>query len=278
MVDKHSEEKKRSQQDPSQVFFSKFEIEGDRGENKTLVPPFESPFQSRFETKEKPQNENRPASEQLRINGEKSVFDFHTQPHRGYEAAKRVTDLFLSVSASIILFPLFLTVALAIKLTSRGPVFFRQDRVGKDGEVFKIFKFRTMRSMDNGAVIKQAERGDPRITRVGAFLRASSIDELPQIFNVLLGDMSLVGPRPHAVAHDQAFEKTNPDYVKRRSALPGLTGLAQVNGYRGETDTQEKLNGRVRYDAQYVANRSLWLDIKIIMKTFLIVFRRVNAY
>lgn len=192
--------------------------------------------------------------------------------------AKRVCDVCASALLLIILGPLLTVTAIAIKFSSPGPVFFLQDRIGKNGKVFKIFKFRSMTTRDNGSVIKQAGKDDPRVTKVGKFLRSSSIDELPQLFNVIKGDMSLVGPRPHAVAHDAEFAQKEKDYSIRRAVLPGLTGLAQVNGYRGETDTPEKLQGRVYYDALYVKRYSFWLDIKIIFKTFFIVFKRVNAY
>ena len=205
-----------------------------------------------------------------------------THPKRGGELylsfGKSFMDFICSLSALLILSPMLLIVAILIKLESKGPVFFRQDRVGKHGKIFKIFKFRSMTAMDNGSVVKQAQKNDARITKVGAFLRKSSIDELPQLINVLLGDMSLVGPRPHAVAHDKEFARENPSYIDRYHVLPGITGYAQVKGFRGETDTKPKLLGRIKYDVKYVQKISLLLDIKILFKTVWVVLRPQNAY
>jgi putative colanic acid biosynthesis UDP-glucose lipid carrier transferase len=171
-----------------------------------------------------------------------------------------------------------LLIALAIKLTSRGPVLFKQPRHGEGGREFNVLKFRSMRVMETGSVVTQAQRSDPRVTPVGAFLRKSSLDELPQFLNVVLGDMSLVGPRPHAVAHNELYRTQILEYMRRCKVKPGITGWAQVNGLRGETDTLEKMVARVDHDLAYIRHWSLWFDIKII---FLTVFGRKvrqNAY
>ena len=181
--------------------------------------------------------------------------------------AKRVFDIVLSGIALILLSPLFAVVAAAIKLDTPGPVFFRQRRYGFNQEPFRIVKFRSMRTMEDDAALRQATRGDSRITRVGRFLRQTNIDELPQLLNVLSGDMSLVGPRPHALAHDQAFERDVALYARRHNVRPGITGWAQVNGWRGETDTPEKVQGRVKHDLHYIDNWSLLFDITILVRT-----------
>jgi putative colanic acid biosynthesis UDP-glucose lipid carrier transferase len=171
-----------------------------------------------------------------------------------------------------------LLVALAIKLGSRGPVFFRQRRYGLDGREIRVWKFRSMRVCENGPVITQASRQDPRVTPFGAFLRRSSLDELPQLFNVLDGSMSLVGPRPHANAHNEQYRRLIPGYMLRHKVKPGITGLAQVLGWRGETDTLDKMSNRVQCDLQYIREWSLWLDLKILFKTVFVVCSRQNAY
>ncbi|WP_313710936.1 undecaprenyl-phosphate glucose phosphotransferase [Pseudomonas sp.] len=190
------------------------------------------------------------------------------------------TSLFLKnledrVLAALILLcasPVLLVVALIIKLDSPGPVFFRQDRTGWTGESFRIWKFRSMHvhQPENG-VVEQAQRNDPRLTRVGAFIRRTSLDELPQLFNVLTGDMSLVGPRPHALQHDTLYSQDIVDYFARHNIKPGMTGLAQVRGYRGETKDLEQMIQRVNSDIEYINNWSLWLD-------FVILVRTVNAF
>jgi exopolysaccharide biosynthesis polyprenyl glycosylphosphotransferase len=191
---------------------------------------------------------------------------------------KYAFDAVCALFLLMILAPLFLIVALLIKLESKGPVFFMQNRVGKNGEIFKIFKFRSMTTMDNGDNVVQATKNDMRITKIGKFIRKTSIDELPQLINVVLGDMSLVGPRPHAVAHDREFAQKQPQYVLRQNVLPGITGYAQVKGFRGETDTDEKLLGRIKYDVKYVNKISFFLDMKILLKTVWIVLFPKNAY
>ncbi len=197
---------------------------------------------------------------------------------RAERLAKRLLDLTAASVLLVALSPILVAIAIAIRLDSRGPVLFRQTRVGYGGCKFMIYKFRSMRTSDNGAVIKQAERGDVRITRVGRFLREKSLDELPQLINVVLGDMSLVGPRPHAVAHDRHYAPRVQGYAWRYHALPGITGWAQVMGHRGETKTTAKMEARVAHDLWYIRNWSLWLDIKILLMTFGAVLRPTNAY
>ncbi len=185
----------------------------------------------------------------------------------GDVALKRAIDIALSLAAIALLAAPLAIVALLIKLDSPGPVFFLQRRYGFNQQPFRIFKFRSMTTMDDGRHIAQAKAGDARITRVGAFIRRTSIDELPQLFNVLLGDMSLVGPRPHALAHDRLFEREIALYARRHNVKPGITGWAQVNGFRGETDTTAKMRGRVEHDLHYIDNWSLSLDVKIMFLT-----------
>lgn len=179
---------------------------------------------------------------------------------------KDVMDKGLSCLLLLLLLPLFVITAIAIKCGSKGPVFFKQQRHGWDGKVFSIWKFRTMYLHDDTEV-KQATRDDQRITPIGRFLRRSSIDELPQLFNVISGEMSLVGPRPHAVAHNDYYDDHIENYLLRHRIKPGITGLAQVNGCRGETEEMNKMRERVRFDVEYINNWSLWLDIKILCKT-----------
>ncbi|ODS23120.1 undecaprenyl-phosphate glucose phosphotransferase [Candidatus Endobugula sertula] len=181
---------------------------------------------------------------------------------------KALMDRIVAVFLLLLLSPLFLMIALFIKYGSRGPVFFKQDRHGWDGAVFKIWKFRTMYLHDEEkGTVKQATKGDARVTEIGAFLRKTSIDELPQLINVLLGEMSLVGPRPHAVVHNNYYDEHIEAYLLRHRIKPGITGLAQINGCRGETETMEKMRDRVAYDVDYINNWSLWLDIKILVNT-----------
>jgi putative colanic acid biosynthesis UDP-glucose lipid carrier transferase len=200
-------------------------------------------------------------------------------PFRGVRRTiKRLEDVLLGTFFLFLCAVPMLLIALAIKLTSRGPVLFKQPRHGEGGREFNVLKFRSMRVMETGSVVTQAQRSDPRVTPVGAFLRKSSLDELPQFLNVVLGDMSLVGPRPHAVAHNELYRTQILEYMRRCKVKPGITGWAQVNGLRGETDTLEKMVARVDHDLAYIRHWSLWFDIKII---FLTVFGRKvrqNAY
>ncbi len=190
---------------------------------------------------------------------------------------KRAFDAVLASLAAAALAPLLLLVAIAIKLDSKGPVLFRQQRTGFDGEKFHIYKFRTMNVMEDGPVVIQAARGDRRITRVGALLRRTSIDELPQLFNVIKGDMSLIGPRPHALAHDDHYGRLIATYAFRHHVKPGMSGWAQVNGQRGETARVEDMRKRVDLDLWYINNWSLTLDLKIILHTCLEITRQ-QAY
>jgi Undecaprenyl-phosphate glucose phosphotransferase len=194
-------------------------------------------------------------------------------------ANKDIFDRVFAALALMLLSPLMLVIALAVKLSSPGPVFFTQRRKGADGQVFRIFKFRSMsmHSHDEGTV-KQATRNDPRVTRVGAFLRRTSLDELPQFINVLVGDMSVVGPRPHAIEHDALYQTVVDDYIHRYRIKPGITGWAQVNGFRGETDRIEKMQGRVDHDLYYLRNWSFALDMRIVAATILKGLRHSNAY
>jgi Undecaprenyl-phosphate glucose phosphotransferase len=191
---------------------------------------------------------------------------------------KRVMDVVLAWVALTFFMAFMAFVALAIKLDGRGPVIFKQNRRGFNGREFLMFKFRTMTVQEDGEVVTQAVRNDPRVTRIGRLLRVSSIDELPQLFNVLRGDMSLVGPRPHAIAHDNRFERVLEDYAFRHHVKPGMTGWAQVNGLRGATPTLDLISRRVTMDLWYINNWSLWLDIQILIQTFYEVLRKRNAY
>jgi lipopolysaccharide/colanic/teichoic acid biosynthesis glycosyltransferase len=165
-----------------------------------------------------------------------------------------------------------------VKLDSRGPVIYRQRRAGFNLNVFVVYKFRTMHESDDDAEVIQAQRDDARVTRVGRVLRRLSLDELPQLFNVLRGEMSLVGPRPHAVPHDQQYGRLIDGYLRRHRVLPGITGWAQVNGWRGETDTLEKMRARIEHDVWYIEHWSLALDLKILIRTALIALGDKHAY
>jgi exopolysaccharide biosynthesis polyprenyl glycosylphosphotransferase len=180
---------------------------------------------------------------------------------------KRALDLIVSIAAIVFCLPLFLIVAMAIKLDSRGPVIFRQRRSGFNAKEFIIFKFRTMTVLEDGPVVTQACRNDRRVTFIGKLLRRSSLDELPQLFNVLSGDMSLVGPRPHALAHDEHYRVHIADYAYRFYAKPGITGWAQVNGLRGKTASLKEMADRVKLDRWYISNWSLGLDLNILLRT-----------
>ena len=191
---------------------------------------------------------------------------------------KRIEDIVLSLLILILISVPMLFIALGIKLTSTGPVLFKQARYGIDGDKINVWKFRSMTVAENGDSVKQAIRGDSRITPFGAFLRQTSLDELPQFFNSLGGTMSIVGPRPHAVAHNEEYRKQIQGYMLRHKVKPGITGLAQINGFRGETDTLDKMAGRVRYDLRYIQTWSLSLDLKIILLTIFKGFKHKNAY
>lgn len=191
---------------------------------------------------------------------------------------KRSSDVVLSVLILIMIAPLLLAIAIAVKATSPGPVIFRQRRYGLDGREIIVYKFRSMTVTEDGPTIQQARKGDSRVTPVGRFLRSTSLDEFPQFFNVLQGRMSIVGPRPHAVAHNEMYRKLIKGYMLRHKVKPGITGWAQVNGFRGETETLDKMSGRIEYDLEYLRNWSLRLDLYIIAKTAWVVFFRKDAY
>jgi Undecaprenyl-phosphate glucose phosphotransferase len=200
-------------------------------------------------------------------------------PFYGYRGvAKRITDVGFSTLILLLLLPLLVFIALAIKLSSPGPVIFTQRRYGLDGREIGVYKFRTMQVTEDGNQIRQASKSDSRITRFGGVLRRSSMDELPQLINVLQGRMSLVGPRPHAVAHNEEYRKLIKGYMMRHKVLPGITGLAQVNGWRGETSSLEEMEARVNYDLDYLRHWSPLLDIKILLMTIVKVFRDEKAY
>ncbi len=193
-------------------------------------------------------------------------------------AEKRAFDLVAATLGLIALAPLFAVVALCIRWQGPGPIFFRQTRYGFNQEPFRIFKFRTMTTMEDGAEVKAVTRRDPRVTRVGAFLRRFSIDELPQLLNVLEGEMSIVGPRPHALAHDQRYVERISRYARRHNVKPGITGWAQVRGHRGEIHNDETMQLRIEHDLYYVDNWSLWLDVKIVLMTIVSASAHKNAY
>ena len=192
---------------------------------------------------------------------------------------KRAEDLVVAGLISVLILPLCLGIGLLVKASSPGPVLFKQYRLGANGQKFKVYKFRSMVvHQEQGGEVTQARRSDPRVTRVGAFLRRTSLDELPQFFNVLQGHMSVVGPRPHALAHNEYYKEVVESYMQRHKVKPGITGWAQVNGYRGETDTLEKMQKRVECDLWYIDNWSLWLDIRIIFLTVFKGFVGKSAY
>ena len=194
------------------------------------------------------------------------------------QLVKRISDVVLASLILVLISPALLAIAIGVKLSSPGPVIFKQRRNGLDGDEIVVYKFRSMTTQDDGAVVAQATRHDPRVTRFGAFLRASSLDELPQFFNVLQGTMSVVGPRPHAVTHNEQYRQIIKAYMVRHKVKPGITGWAQVNGQRGETDTVEKMRARVEYDLEYLRNWSLGLDLRIIAGTIRVVFFDRHAY
>jgi putative colanic acid biosynthesis UDP-glucose lipid carrier transferase len=207
------------------------------------------------------------------------AFSICDTPFYGMNAVrKRVMDLTVACLGLALIWPVLLVAAIAIKLASPGPVLFKQRRYGLNGEEILVYKFRTMTVCEDGREVKQASRHDQRITAVGRVLRRTSLDELPQVFNVLLGDMSFVGPRPHAVAHNELYRKLIGGYMIRHKVRPGITGWAQINGLRGETPTVEKMRLRVQYDLDYMRTWSLRLDLKIILRTLWVVARDVNAY
>lgn len=212
------------------------------------------------------------------VNGIPVISVFET-PLTGINAIhKRVFDI---VAASLILLaiaPLMLVIAMLVKVTSKGPVLFKQRRYGVDGDEILVYKFRSMSVCEDSRVVTQATQNDARVTHLGAILRRTSLDELPQFINVLQGTMSIVGPRPHAVAHNEYYRKLIHGYMWRHKVKPGITGWAQINGYRGETDTIDKMEGRVIYDIAYLKSWSLWLDLTIIFKTMKLMLKDSQAY
>jgi putative colanic acid biosynthesis UDP-glucose lipid carrier transferase len=191
---------------------------------------------------------------------------------------KRISDVVIAALIQIMLLPVMAVIAVAVKLSSPGPIIFRQRRYGLNGEEILVYKFRSMTVAEDGAKVVQAKKGDQRVTKVGAFLRKSSLDELPQFINVLQGRMSIVGPRPHAVAHNEQYRKLIKGYMLRHKVKPGITGWAQVNGLRGETETLDKMEARINYDLDYLRKWSLWLDLWIILRTVHVVAKRENAH
>ncbi|HVL76957.1 MAG TPA: undecaprenyl-phosphate glucose phosphotransferase [Noviherbaspirillum sp.] len=192
--------------------------------------------------------------------------------------SKDIFDKVFAACALVMLIPLFFVLAILIKASSPGPVFFKQPRLGLNGRPFNVYKFRTMKVHKEDKRVTQATRNDPRITPIGAFLRRTSLDELPQFFNVLMGDMSVVGPRPHAIEHNEMYKDLLEMYMLRHRVKPGITGWAQIHGYRGETDTVDKMAARVQFDLDYIQNWSLWMDIRIIVWTAFKGWTGKNAY
>ncbi|WP_235013363.1 undecaprenyl-phosphate glucose phosphotransferase [Colwellia marinimaniae] len=205
-----------------------------------------------------------------------SIYD---SPLDGSNAiVKRIEDLVLSALILLLISPIILAMSIAIKITSRGPILFKQTRYGIDGKAIEVWKFRSMTVMENADKVTQAKKNDVRLTPIGGFIRSSSLDELPQFFNVLQGRMSIVGPRPHAVVHNEEYRTIINGYMLRHKVKPGITGWAQVNGLRGETDTLEKMEKRIEYDLDYIRNWSLGFDLKIVISTVFKSFTDKNAY
>ncbi|MBJ7308720.1 undecaprenyl-phosphate glucose phosphotransferase [Rugamonas sp. CCM 8940] len=200
-------------------------------------------------------------------------------PFTGFNSmVKRGSDIVLGLLIQVMLLPIMLLIAIAVKLSSPGPVIFRQRRYGLYGEEIIVYKFRSMTVAEDGSKVVQATKNDQRLTRIGGFLRRSSLDELPQFINVLQGRMSIVGPRPHAVAHNEQYRKLIKGYMLRHKVKPGITGWAQVNGLRGETETLDKMEARISFDLDYLRSWSLWLDLWIILRTVKVVLKRENAH
>ena len=208
------------------------------------------------------------------------VLNIRTSPMRGINRfIKALEDRALALIILVLISPLLALISLAVKLTSQGPVFFKQQRLGWDGKIIKVYKFRTMyQHQEVNGKVTQAKANDARITPLGRFLRRTSLDELPQFINVLQGRMSIVGPRPHALAHNDEYKYKIHTYMQRHYVKPGITGWAQINGWRGETDTLDKMQKRIDYDLYYINHWSLWFDLKIIFLTFFRGFTHNNAY
>ena len=212
------------------------------------------------------------------VNGVPVVPLFDTPINGINMVLKRLEDIIFSFIIILLISPLLVFIALAVKISSPGPVIFKQIRYGMDGKPIKVWKFRSMTVMENDTSIKQATKTDVRVTKVGKILRQTSLDELPQFFNVLTGGMSIVGPRPHAVAHNEQYRNLIEGYMLRHKVKPGITGWAQINGWRGETDTVDKMQKRVEYDLEYIREWSIWLDLKIIFLTIFKGFINKSAY
>nr|WP_195761722.1 undecaprenyl-phosphate glucose phosphotransferase [Pantoea sp. 201603H] len=212
------------------------------------------------------------------VNGVPVVPLFETPMHGMNMLLKRVEDIILSFLILLLISPVLISIAFIVKSTSPGPVIFRQVRYGMDGKPIKVWKFRSMSVMENGDSVVQAKKGDTRVTPVGRILRSTSLDELPQFINVLKGDMSIVGPRPHAVAHNEQYRSIIQGYMLRHKVKPGITGWAQINGWRGETDTLDKMEKRVEFDLQYIRDWSVWFDLRIIFLTIFKGFVNKTAY
>ncbi|BCB62886.1 undecaprenyl-phosphate glucose phosphotransferase [Halomonas sp. A020] len=208
------------------------------------------------------------------------AIDLSVTPINGMSRlVKRAEDIVLGSLISLMILPVCLAIAVVIKVTSPGPILFKQHRAGSNGKVFKVYKFRSMKvHQEKSGTVTQATKNDDRLTPIGAFLRRTSLDELPQFFNVLQGRMSIVGPRPHALAHNEYYKELVESYMRRHKVKPGITGWAQVNGLRGETEALEKMQRRVEYDLWYIDNWSVWLDLKIIFMTVFKGFKHANAY
>ncbi|MCF7353043.1 undecaprenyl-phosphate glucose phosphotransferase [Vibrio sp. CK2-1] len=219
------------------------------------------------------------SSAQLRDVGGIQSFSVFASPFEGLGGIiKRVIDIVVGSLITLMILPVMAVIALGVKLSSPGPVLFKQDRYGLGGKKIKVWKFRSMKVMENDAVVTQATKGDPRVTKFGSFIRRTSLDELPQFFNVLQGTMSIVGPRPHAVSHNEEYRKIVDNYMIRHKVKPGITGLAQIKGYRGETDTVDKMVKRVEYDIRYMQNWTPIYDFKIIFLTIFKGFVSETAY
>ncbi|MGF1842607.1 exopolysaccharide biosynthesis glycosyltransferase VpsL [Vibrio clamense] len=213
--------------------------------------------------------------------GDVNAFSISDTPFNGNKLAtwlKRFEDLVLSTLILILISPVLIAVAIGVKLSSPGPIIFKQMRYGLDGKKIKVWKFRSMSVTDNDSKVVQATKNDPRVTPFGSFIRKTSLDELPQFINVLQGGMSIVGPRPHAVAHNEEYRTIVNRYMLRHKVKPGITGWAQINGWRGETDTLDKMEKRVQFDLDYIHHWSLWFDIKIVFLTIFKGFVGKNAY
>lgn len=211
--------------------------------------------------------------------GNVHTFSIFSSPFEGLGAlTKRIEDVVVGSLITVLILPVLCLVALGVKLSSPGPILFKQDRYGLGGKKIKVWKFRSMKVMENSEVVTQATKNDPRVTRFGRFIRRTSLDELPQFINVLQGSMSIVGPRPHAVSHNEEYRVLVDNYMVRHKIKPGITGLAQINGYRGETDTLDKMEKRVEYDIKYLQNWSLSMDLKIIFLTVFKGFVSDTAY